>query len=395
MFRVPTRAAPCSSPHLSCFVFESPLKLLRVRVPTQSAPPTEARFIALLDMDEIIMPNNAEDWPHLFQQIATANNLRLDDIDVMSFQHHYFFENNTRGKDVSGKFSFRILDSNLRSVSDLGTRQRKLIYNTRRALRVFNHYPINCVDGHCDHYIRVPQTLARMNHYRASCRKITLSTDKCKEMHQNVIEDNRFSFASAGKFSKIIMALKSKEALGLDGIPVYVLKKGVEVLASPIAHLVNRSLATRVVPTNFETGPVIPVYKGKGMCPSKPSALSKDARTLFIHNARDNIRATQCQQTCDWVDRTNYCKQRWAAGQWGAADEAPVSVAAVKASKVRKMVVARLLEGAALVAAKRPSVFRRFLSLPPILTLHQRQDRLQPEAEQKEEEDGQETLHSS
>lgn len=81
-----------------------------------------------------------------------------------------------------------------------------------------------------------------------------------------------FSFASAGKIAKIVAAMKSTEALGLDDIPVSILKKGVEVLASPIAHLVNRSLASGTVPTGFKTGRVIPVHKGKGKDTAAPSS---------------------------------------------------------------------------------------------------------------------------
>jgi hypothetical protein len=41
-----------------------------------------------------------------------------------------------------------------------------------------------------------------------------------------------FSFVSAGKIAKTILALKNIDALGRDSIPVSVLKKGVKVLAS-------------------------------------------------------------------------------------------------------------------------------------------------------------------
>jgi hypothetical protein len=81
-----------------------------------------------------------------------------------------------------------------------------------------------------------------------------------------------FSFASAGKIAKTILALKNTDALGLDGIPVSVLKKGVEVLASPIAHLINRSLASGVVPSGFKIGCVIPIHKGKGKSTTDPAS---------------------------------------------------------------------------------------------------------------------------
>jgi hypothetical protein len=81
-----------------------------------------------------------------------------------------------------------------------------------------------------------------------------------------------FSFASAGKIAKTILALKNTDAIGLDGIPVSILKKGVNVLASPIAHLINRSLASGVVPSGFKIGCVIPIHKGKGKSTTDPAS---------------------------------------------------------------------------------------------------------------------------
>jgi hypothetical protein len=48
-----------------------------------------------------------------------------------------------------------------------------------------------------------------------------------------------FKFANAKRTSEAIKGRNSTEALGMDGIPTSVLKKGVEVLAGPISHLVN------------------------------------------------------------------------------------------------------------------------------------------------------------
>ncbi|QQP55221.1 Putative RNA-directed DNA polymerase from transposon BS [Caligus rogercresseyi] len=57
--------------------------------------------------------------------------------------------------------------------------------------------------------------------------------------------------------------MRATEALGVDGIPVSVLKKGIEVLAGPISHLVNRSLASGTVPAALKLSNVLPIYKGK------------------------------------------------------------------------------------------------------------------------------------
>jgi hypothetical protein len=60
-----------------------------------------------------------------------------------------------------------------------------------------------------------------------------------------------FKFLNAKRITKTIKGLNNTEALGMDGIPTSVLKKGVEVLAGPISHLVNRSMAEGRVPANF------------------------------------------------------------------------------------------------------------------------------------------------
>ena len=66
--------------------------------------------------------------------------------------------------------------------------------------------------------------------------------------------------------------LKNTTALGLDGIPVQVLKLGIETLAGPLSHLVNRSMASGSIPVSLKTGHIIPVYKGKGKAPDQPSS---------------------------------------------------------------------------------------------------------------------------
>jgi hypothetical protein len=81
-----------------------------------------------------------------------------------------------------------------------------------------------------------------------------------------------FKFATAGKIAKIIRGLKATEAMGIDDIPTWVLKKGVEVLAGPISHLVNRSLAEGRVLEAFKVGKVFPIFKGKGKAREDPAS---------------------------------------------------------------------------------------------------------------------------
>ena len=86
------------------------------------------------------------------------------------------------------------------------------------------------------------------------------STETAQKQKRNF----NFSFASAGKVTKVIKKLSSTESLGIDGIPVSVLKKGIDELTSPISHLINMSFSSGRVPTGFKMAKVIPIYKEKG-----------------------------------------------------------------------------------------------------------------------------------
>lgn len=116
-----------------------------------------------------------------------------------------------------------------------------------------------------------------MNAYYVS--KITLLRERnvgCEPAAQTAWPKEKrpfaFSFASAGKIAKTVKGLNPTEALGHDGIPVSVWKKGIDVLAAPVAHLVNASLASGVVPAAFKKGIVHPVYKGNGKNRSDPAS---------------------------------------------------------------------------------------------------------------------------
>jgi hypothetical protein len=73
-----------------------------------------------------------------------------------------------------------------------------------------------------------------------------------------------FTFVRAARVIKTIRGLNSTEALGLDGVPVSVLKKGSEVIGYPLAHVINRSMHTGVFPDGFKSGLIHPVHKGAG-----------------------------------------------------------------------------------------------------------------------------------
>jgi hypothetical protein len=105
-----------------------------------------------------------------------------------------------------------------------------------------------------------------------------------------------FKFENAKKITKLIKGLNNTKAIGMDGIPTSVLKKGVEVLAGPISHMVNRSLAEGRVPAVFKIGRLHPIHKGKGRPQEDPalyrpvSILSSMTKFLESH-VKNNLEA--------------------------------------------------------------------------------------------------------
>jgi hypothetical protein len=81
-----------------------------------------------------------------------------------------------------------------------------------------------------------------------------------------------FTFANAGRISKVISGLKATLTLGTDGIPVAILKMGSDVLAGPIAHRVNMLLSSGIFPEGFKTALIHPVHKGGGKARNEPAS---------------------------------------------------------------------------------------------------------------------------
>eukprot|EP00923_Selenidium_pygospionis_P051274 GHVN01089046.1.p1 GENE.GHVN01089046.1~~GHVN01089046.1.p1 ORF type:complete len:314 (-),score=12.84 GHVN01089046.1:376-1317(-) len=72
-------------------------------------------------------------------------------------------------------------------------------------------------------------------------------------------------FLAPASVIKLIACLKSKTGSGPGCIPVYVIRRLAKVLADPLAHFYNESIATCYVPTEWKCSNVTPIYKNKGL----------------------------------------------------------------------------------------------------------------------------------
>ncbi len=73
----------------------------------------------------------------------------------------------------------------------------------------------------------------------------------------------RFRVPSEREVQAAILGLNNTRALGVDGIPVAVLKQLAPVIAAPVAHLIKKSFEHSVVPSGFKKASIIPLHKKK------------------------------------------------------------------------------------------------------------------------------------
>ena len=112
--------------------------------------------------------------------------------------------------------------------------------------------------------------------------------------------------------------------MGLDEIPSCLLKDGSKYIVQPLSHIINCSLITGIVPSEFKQGKIIPIYKsGKKsdidnyrpitIFPVISKVLEKCVFFQIITYLEDNnldfIRTAQlnCQQLCSWMT----CERKW------------------------------------------------------------------------------------
>ncbi len=101
----------------------------------------------------------------------------------------------------------------------------------------------------------------------------------CPEQEELVLQP-----PSALQIKKVISSLKNTGAVGVDGIPVSVLKMGADVLADPVAHMVAVSIRTGIVPAGFKMANVTPVHKRK-----KPTSNASSYRPVSILPALSKV----------------------------------------------------------------------------------------------------------
>lgn len=142
-------------------------------------------YLALLDIDEIIMPLKHRSWYELMHEVERASlkeqnysrasyNVRnvyfFDDLagPLAAGQSHALEESGEQQQEHGIPHYLHMMQHVYRSKNYTAPGQYvKCFHNTERVVSVHNHFPLNCM-GQCTTY-SVPVKLAHLQHYRKDC----------------------------------------------------------------------------------------------------------------------------------------------------------------------------------------------------------------------------------
>ncbi len=107
-----------------------------------------------------------------------------------------------------------------------------------------------------------------------------------QQQQQQQQQRNRFRFRAPSEKGVLttIRNLNNTQALGIDGVPVAVLKKLAPIIAAPVAHLIRKSFETATFPKGFKQASVIPLHKK-----NKPASLASSYRPVSILAALSKV----------------------------------------------------------------------------------------------------------
>ncbi|XP_055611812.1 uncharacterized protein LOC129758338 [Uranotaenia lowii] len=149
-------------------------------------------YIALLDIDEVIMPKLEEDrtWRDLMNRVVEKSfKVRNDSHHSFNVRNVYFFDQDQHdhewAKDVP-RYMHMVQHVHRSKNYTKPNQYVKCFHNPERVLTLHNHFPISCLGGAC-HSFPISTDDAQLQHYRADC--VRTLKKSCEEFRENQIRD--------------------------------------------------------------------------------------------------------------------------------------------------------------------------------------------------------------
>jgi len=150
-------------------------------------------YVALLDIDEVIMPLKHNNWEEMMEEVISMSlKVKNESRASYNFRNVYFMddmlENHEHGhfKDIPPYL--HMLQHVYRSVNYTKPGQYvKCFHNPEKALILHNHFPLGCLGGVCTSY-PVETEVAHLQHYRSDCVS-TLKKSCQEQFKKNSVKD--------------------------------------------------------------------------------------------------------------------------------------------------------------------------------------------------------------
>ena len=150
-----------------------------------------------------------------------------------------------------------------------GVRDVKMVWKTLRYLAPAKktESEASCIKVN-GNYIRGQELSNAFNKYFATVGKSLHDTfvTRTKEKHSSNLYPNLMPFAfrdvSDTEIGNILRTLPVDKATGPDNLPAKLLRPVASIVASPLTHILNRSLHSGIIPSQWKCARVTPIYKG-------------------------------------------------------------------------------------------------------------------------------------
>ncbi len=128
-------------------------------------------YLALLDIDEVIMPKKAKNWKDMMEQEVIPASFKVKNVTRASynFRNVYFMDSMLKEPFKDIPQYMHMMQHVYRSVKYTNPGAHvKCFHDTEQVLVLHNHFPLGCIDGKCSSY-SVDIDVGQLQHYRAKC----------------------------------------------------------------------------------------------------------------------------------------------------------------------------------------------------------------------------------
>ena len=112
--------------------------------------------------------------------------------------------------------------------------------------------PVDIANRFCSYFSSVGPNLAKEIHSSVSLCSF-LSGHFCRSVFFNPVTPN--------ELSEISNSFRSGKSAGHDRIPISIIKQSIQIIAEPLAHIIDLSITRGIVPDQMKIARVVPIFK--------------------------------------------------------------------------------------------------------------------------------------